>query len=173
MKLIGKKLSVYLAAAVFRKIYIHFYWKLPRAMPIITRPHVIELEITSQCNMNCSHCHRLTLDRKTGHMDIGLFKKIVDEIASYPEAFLRIVGLGEPTIHPHFREMMRYISKKLTKVELTTNGSLFDIFSNEEILSWGIDILGVSVDGADKISYENIRRGGNYERLAKNISSFL
>jgi radical SAM protein with 4Fe4S-binding SPASM domain len=112
------------------------------------------------------------MTRKVGYIEFDIFKKIIDEIAQYPVAFLRLVGQGEPALHPLFREMMEYVSGKKIKIELTTNGKIFEVFPFEEILGWDIDIIGVSVDGIDESSYNKIRKGGDYESLKKHITDF-
>jgi radical SAM protein with 4Fe4S-binding SPASM domain len=83
-----------------------------------------------------------------------------------------IVGQGESSLNPQLSEMMEYLSGKSIKVEFTTNGSIFDHYLFDEILSWNIDMLGVSVDGLDKVSYEEIRKNGNYINLRNNIQEF-
>lgn len=173
MKLVKKQLLPNLKAAFFRKVYIFFYYKIPQALPDIKHPEIIEVELTNDCNMGCLHCHRtLFMKREVGYMKFESFKKIIDEIAEYPVAFLRIVGQGEPTLHPQFREMMEYVSGKSIKIELTTNGEIFEIFSFEEILRWDIDIIGVSIDGIDGPSYNKIRIGGDYNKLKKSLTQF-
>ncbi len=172
MKLVKKRLLKHLFYLVIRRIYITYYWKSPRTMPAVNHPHVVEIELTNNCNLNCVHCHRSKMDRKPGNMDLSVFTKLIDEIATYPIAFLRIVGQGESALHPLFPDLMRYASGKSIKIELTTNGTIFDLYSIEEILQWDIDILGISVDGLDKDSYHQIRRGGNYEKLVTNIQTF-
>jgi radical SAM protein with 4Fe4S-binding SPASM domain len=109
------------------------------------------------------------MKRPIGYMELEVFKKIIDEISKYPLVFLRIVGLGESSMNPNFSQMLQYASNKGIKIEIATNGELFERFMNKKILSWDIDILGVSVDGIDKDSYEKIRIGGRYDNLVQKI----
>ncbi|QHT65471.1 radical SAM protein [Rhodocytophaga rosea] len=173
MKLVKKQLFPHLKAALLRKAYVSAYWKIPGLLPDIKNPEIIEVELTNDCNMGCLHCHRtLFMKRAVGFMEFETFKKIVDEIAQYPVKFLRICGQGEPSLHPQFREIMAYASGKDIKIEITTNGEIFELFPFEEILRWDIDIIGVSVDGIDGPSYNKIRKGGDYDRLKQNITGF-
>jgi MoaA/NifB/PqqE/SkfB family radical SAM enzyme len=107
-----------------------------------------------------------------GYIDVKIFKKLIDEISTYPIPFLRLVGRGEPTLHPDLAEIMGYLKNKQIKVELSTNGYLFNNYSYEEILSWDIDILDISVDGMDRDSYNKIRINGDYDCLKKHITNF-
>jgi MoaA/NifB/PqqE/SkfB family radical SAM enzyme len=172
MIIIRKKLVKYLFYALYRKAYIKLFWLYPNKMPAIRNPHIIELELTNDCNFGCIHCHRKKMRLNLGYIDVKIFKKLIDEISTYPITFLRLVGRGEPTLHPDLAEIMEYLKNKQIKVELSTNGNLFNNFSYEEILSWNIDILDISVDGIDKDTYNEIRKNGDYECLKKNIGNF-
>jgi len=112
------------------------------------------------------------MNRELGYMDVEVFKKLVDEISTYPIAFLRIIGRGEPSLHPELKQMMEYLKNKQIKVEFCTNGVLFEKYSMSEILDWNIDLLDISVDGVDKNSYNKIRRNGDYDSLKNNIALF-
>lgn len=172
MKLVRKNILKELSYLLFRRAYIVLFWKIPSIMPAIKRPYVLEIELTNHCNMKCVHCHRSDMARQHGYMEMSVFRKLIDEIATYPVTFLRIVGQGESALHPRFQDMMQYAAGKSIKIELTTNGSVFKRYSFEEILRWDIDILGISIDGLDKEGYQNIRKGGDYDSLEKNINDF-
>jgi len=104
-----------------------------------------------------------------GYMELRLFRKIVDEINSYPWCSLRIVGLGEPAMHPHISEILEYLADKNIKTEFTTNGTLMMRLPSDEILSMHIDLLGISIDGFDAASYSLYRPGGDYNTLRERV----
>lgn len=172
MKIIKKRLLRTIIYHLWKRLYIAFYWKAPWLMPRIKYPRFIEIELSNACNLRCTHCHRNGMDREPGNMELALFKKFIDEIETYPLVSLCIVGQGEPTLNPQFSEMLQYASGKSIKIDLTTNGTIFDRYSFDEILEWDIDVLGISVDGTDKSSYQQIRLGGNYDKLEANIRAF-
>jgi len=68
------------------------------------------------------------------------------------------------------RERVRYVNRRKRsdcRVELSTNGmllnaDLIDFFAEERV-----ELL-ISVDGADKSTFESIRRGADFERIMKN-----
>lgn len=157
---------------IYRRLYFIFYWKFPGIMPRVKHPDYVEMELSNECNLYCIHCYQRIMTRERGHMDLAIFKKVIDEMFGYPFAKLSLVGLGESTLNPRFSEMMRYAAGKSIKIELTTNGSLFEKYSFDEILQWDIDIISISVDGIDKESYQQIRQGGDYDKLSLNIRAF-
>ena len=126
MIIIRKNLFKYFFYAIYRKAYVQFFWLFPKLLPEIRNPHIIELELTNNCNLACIHCHRKKMKKDLGYFDINLFRKLVDEISTYPIAFLRIVGRGEPTLYPKLEQIMGYLKTKQIIVELCTNGFLFE-----------------------------------------------
>jgi len=65
----------------------------------------------------------------------------------------------------------------MLKLNIRTNGNLFTPERWEKLsnLKGMVDIVSVSIDAAEKETYENIRRGGHWETLCKNMEyiSFL
>jgi MoaA/NifB/PqqE/SkfB family radical SAM enzyme len=114
------------------------------------------------------------MKRDVGYMDMGLYRKIIDEITGMDYSFVRMVGQGEPSTHPHFREMMNYIGNNSDmKKEVTTNGLLLNLFSSEEIISWNLDVIGISVDGYNSESYMTLRPNSEvyYDTLKKKVAN--
>ncbi len=159
--------------AFYRRIYTKFWWRWPELLQPPRTPHIVSLELTNDCNLKCPHCPRQLMNRRIGYMDFHIFKRIVEEISSYSWCFLRIVGLGEPAMHPRIKEILDYLANRPFKIEFTTNGTLLMRFPPEEILNWHIDILSISIDGFDAASYSRYRPNGDYNALrAKTIEFF-
>ena len=172
MIIIKKNLFKHILYAIYRKVYIKLFWQFPYLLPAIKNPHIFGLELTNNCNLECVQCFRKKMNKELGFMDVEVFRKLVDEISTYPIAFLRIIGRGEPSLHPELKQIMEYLKEKHIKVEFCTNGVLFENYSITEILNWNIDLLDISVDGIDKESYNKIRKNGDYDRLKRNITLF-
>lgn len=133
-------------------------------------PSAIELELTNECNMLCPHCPRTTsMTRKVGFMDLDLVKGIILEMSQHKRTMLRIVGLGEPALHPDLKEILAYAKNHKLVTEFTTNGSIFHFLTLEEIIDSGISYLGISIDGYDERSYQKRRVGGNYKELRDKV----
>jgi wyosine [tRNA(Phe)-imidazoG37] synthetase (radical SAM superfamily) len=62
---------------------------------------------------------------------------------------VKIVGLGEPALHPQLGELMYHLKNFRIPTAVYTNGELFRAFTTEEIISWGLELVIVSVDGLD------------------------
>ena len=152
--------------------YVWAYFKLPYLFPLAAFPIRVTLEPTNECNFGCRHCHRSIMDRAVGFMDAVVFRKIMAELGAHPTCILKVGGLGEPALHPELAEFMKLAKAQKTTVYLYTNGSLLRNYDHDEVLSWGLRLLVVSIDGLDAVSFERIRLGGEYGKVRKAVEDF-
>lgn len=142
-------------------------------------PSMVILDVTNTCNLKCIHCPQPVMQAKPGfkpqYFELDWLKKIVDEIdKSKQPILLRIAGDGEPTIHPRLVEMVSYAKQNSQAiVNLTTNGLLLDKEMSESLLISDIDLVDFSIDAYSKDVFEEVRRGGNYPKLMRNIFGFV
>lgn len=131
------------------------------------------------CNLGCPFCPYTDGNsdlRKHYHENNGdlfppdLFKKIADEAAPY-NAFLRLTGGGEPTLHPELFNLVEYGKKIGNRIWLNTNGTLLGPHNAkmkrnlERLIDCGIDLIEFSVDAGDAETYNIVRpprRGKGY-----------
>jgi len=156
--------------SLFRRLRYKLYHRYPYEFSQITFPSIVEIELTNHCNMQCPHCPRSIMTRGLGYMELGILKKIVDEISEHPFCFFRIGGLGEPSLHPDIKEILRYIKTKGVILEIVTNGHLLSVLTPNEILESGIRYLGISIDGFDAETYSKRRPGGDYESVKAKVA---
>lgn len=142
-------------------------------------PPMVILDVTNTCNLKCIHCPQPLLQAsphfKPNHMKWEHFTKVVDEMATIDQPMLlRLAGDGEPTIHPRIQEMIRYAKANCrATLNLTTNGLVMGRDEIDAMLKAGIDLIDVSIDAYSKAVYDEVRRGGRYERLMANIMTLL
>jgi len=154
-------------------LYDWLYYKLPQFFSLRPLPTVLNIELTNNCNFECPHCPRNALNegRGLGFMPIALFDKIVDEIAG-GVSMVKLIGLGEPSLHPQLDHIMRRLRDRRIKTLLYTNGTLFERYSPSEIMAWRADELVVSIDGTDERSFKRLRVGGDFKKLQVNLAEF-
>ena len=85
------------------------------------------IDLTNSCNLNCPYCYIETKDstkkvRKPNELSLEETLKIIDELVSAGAKTINIVGAGEPTIDPHFKEVVSHIFQKGLTTVLFTNG---------------------------------------------------
>lgn len=137
-------------------------------------PSRVILEFTNCCNLSCAMCPRQYTNSRKGFLKYDLFKKVVDEISEYPGAGIIPFFRGESLLHPDFIPMLRYMKlKKISPVQLSTNGVLLSEKISEKIIDSGIDFISFSLDGFNESIYKKIRRGADFNLVVRNIENFL
>ncbi len=80
----------------------------------------VSYEITNLCNLKCKHC----CNKSTSTEYLGLSKDtvflLIDELKSINVNSIYLSG-GEPTLYPHFSDVVHYIHKKNIDLALATN----------------------------------------------------
>jgi MoaA/NifB/PqqE/SkfB family radical SAM enzyme len=135
-------------------------------------PQMISTEITNRCNLDCVMCPHGKMTRDVGVMDLGLFKRIVDEVAGKTE-LLYLYGLGESILVKNFSEYAQYARSRKIKTCLSTNATALTEERARELVSCGLDQLILAIDGASAGTYESVRRGANFEKTLQNCRALL
>ncbi|MCD6105765.1 MAG: radical SAM protein [Thermoplasmata archaeon] len=78
----------------------------------------LNIEISSSCNLNCLYCPRRNASGLERFMPLGVLERVVRAVE--PERVV-LIGLGEPTMHPRFREVLEVLRD--SQVVLQTNGT--------------------------------------------------
>lgn len=133
---------------------------------------ILYIENTNACNARCIMCPREKMTREIGFMDLNLYKKIIDESIVLGVKEVHLQNFGEPLLDSLFLERIAYARKSGIKTVVFTNASLLQDKISEGILHAGLDEIIVSVDTSQKINYEKIRRGLDYEKTVENIKAF-
>jgi organic radical activating enzyme len=144
----------------------------PRTFHVSEYPLLVDLELSSICNLRCPMCYTTTEEFrskvKTGLIKFELFTKVIDEIAGKTPA-IRLSLRGEPTIHPRFIDAVRYAKQKgVREISTLTNGSTLTRGFFLQALEAGIDWITISVDGVGE-TYEGIRKPLHFEDTLQKI----
>ena len=82
----------------------------------------IYIEITNNCNLNCSFCSPVKKTKR--FMTVSEFEHILKEVESKTD-YIYLHVKGEPLLHPNLIDFLKLAEKYNLKVNLTTNGTLF------------------------------------------------
>lgn len=129
-------------------------------------PRRLVLELTNACNLNCTMCGRNAAAFKPTVFQMDWLRYLESLLDTVEEVTL--MGWGEPTVHPHFVEMLEMIDHHAARIYFCTNGmrlgQLHDaIFDNH------VEVFAVSVDGATQESNARIRRGSDLDAITKSL----
>jgi pyruvate-formate lyase-activating enzyme len=137
----------------------------------------IRVETTNVCNLRCSFCPQSTpRGVQRGYMSAGLFRKIVSEVAPFPENRLAPFYLhicGEPLLHPSIGDFVQIVAEAGLRPVLTTNANLLDEAMASRLIAAGLKGIEFSFEGLDKDTYEAFRIRGHYAKVLGNIEGFL
>jgi radical SAM protein with 4Fe4S-binding SPASM domain len=112
------------------------------------------------------------MERPDGHMSLELFKKIIDD--SQPEVSWCWLHLfGEPLSNKYLPEMIAYARTQDVLCGISTNGIGLTEKRARKLGNSGLNTIIVSLDAVEKETYDKIRRGGDFDKVVKNIETFL
>lgn len=133
-------------------------------------PRRLVFELTNACNLNCVMCGRNAADFKPTMFDMDMFRSfeplmdIVEEVT--------LMGWGEPTIHPHFNEMLEIINKHSARKYFCSNGMNLKKVS-DAIFDYKVDVFAVSLDGATDETNGRIRRGSKIKQITEDLKEIV
>jgi len=115
----------------------------------------VHIELTNVCDFNCLFCPKSLMKRPFGYMDRGLAGRIIDEIAQNGICEkVTFHVMGEPTLHPHFFDILGYALEKGVKVGLTTNGATLGAETGKRLLEYPLHQIDISLQTPDAESFK-------------------
>lgn len=132
----------------------------------------IYVELTSECNIDCTTCMRNVWGEELGRMSRDTFARILEDIGALedpPEIFFG--GFGEPFAHPEALKWIVEATAVASSVELITNGTLLTEPTVDALIAAGVNTIWVSLDGATPESYSDVRLGATLPRVIGNLKA--
>lgn len=158
-------------------------------VPKCKLPSSIQISLSDCCNFHCTACWIHGPKVKPGsnnleaslfestrpcHMDLEVYKNLINDIARNGDGVqIQFCGKGEPTINPHFMEMVELADDKGFKSEIVTNGSrltldMLQAFSKRNI---SINISLNACDSDSHKTYSNIDKD-HFTRIVNLVRQF-
>ena len=134
----------------------------------------ITVEITTYCGARCVMCPRHKYRFPCEHMEMGLFKSVVDQAVELDVLSLNTCGFGDVFMDPDLEEKFSYVKSKYPSVKIFVSSTGHLIHENNMHLLRYIDTLRISMYGTTKETYEMIHRGSlRFENVMANIDRVL
>jgi len=132
------------------------------------------VEPSTHCNLQCVLCPVTKgLNRPVGHMDLELFRTIVDELADHA-FFCHLWDWGEPFLNPAIYDMIAYAKSRGITLVSSTNGHVFaDARHADRLVSSGLDTIIFAIDGITQSTYERYRQGGSLETALAGVRAVV
>lgn len=135
---------------------------------LLSYPRRVVLELTNACNLKCIMCGRDEFNNR--FFDLSYLKKL-DNVLEHTEE-VTLFGWGEPTIHPKFVDILKYIDHFPVRKYFVTNGTGLLKLKNA-IFDYKVDIIAVSLDGASASTNDRIRMGSSFEKIVADLSTIV
>jgi len=136
-------------------------------------PRALTFELTVRCNLKCAMCWWANLrgEQKREYleeeMSLDEVKDIVDQIRGRIPA-IGFTG-GEPFLRKDILEIIEYVTKNGFNLGILTNATLIDKYTARAIVDFGVDDLGISIDGK-AATHDRIRAvPGSFDRTLNAI----
>jgi len=138
--------------------------------PLPVLPSAIDIDLTNVCNQDCFYCN--SADFRANYLTTPpkeKFMGLIDQLANWRShtplsvgtvRSINFTGGGEPTVHPHYHEIIEYAIDKGFLVTVITNASKLDKLAKHlpkekaKRLVW----IGVDIDSGIATTYEHVRR---------------
>ncbi|HVP10213.1 MAG TPA: radical SAM protein [Phycisphaerae bacterium] len=142
-------------------------------------PVLAIVDLSPLCNLHCTVCvhaepgDNTTLQRQQFHagqmMSEADFRRIIDEIKGHTLGVL-LYYLGDPLMHPQLAAFCRIAAEAGLNIHVSTNFSFR--LSDEKIrdlISSGVTLLTVCLDGISQEKYSMTRVGGHLDLVLSNL----
>lgn len=139
-------------------------------------PFYLEIHVTDRCNSDCYFCNQRWLKFDPKELDLSQFTQIVTRLAREDLRAIRFSGGGEPTVHPHIREMLDLVYESgLTLTRFDTNGILLTRDISESLVKCCLKRLHISLQAPTPLSWARVtnRRPSDFDGILQNVRDFL
>ena len=132
----------------------------------LSAPTRIFLAITKKCNLQCTHCSSDSGIKENQYLSFTTLKKLLIEFKEMGVFEISLNG-GEPTMHPDFFRLCKFIKELNFPLFINSNG----VYSKDQLhrlAKSNIDIIKISLAGLEKTN-DSIRGNGTFKETIASI----
>ena len=141
-------------------------------MKRVAPPTHVQLEVTTTCNLRCVHCGLNQANYEHRTLSWESFEKVVPFLTRYRPS-VDLSGHGESLVCSRFLRMFRRTIEAGCRVSFFTNATLLTPKTSEQLLEHagpdGFHAVTVSLDAAEPMLFETIRRGASFDVFVNNL----
>jgi len=140
-------------------------------MYVPSSPITIGVELTNVCQLRCPHCdaQHPAIRGKAGYMSDDTFARLLAQLRELRIRNLRLIGGGEPLLHPKFGAWVPQLRGLASLLSLTTNGQRLTPELGAAALD-ALDVIEISVASDHAAGFARSRTGGDFEELLANLA---
>lgn len=129
--------------------------------PYVTKPVVLNVEFTMQCNMHCRHCIARGMESEIGkgpNGDLKISETLIEQINSSPFLVIVVTG-GEPLLPALEKTLTSFLSSIHNKgIVVDTNGTVYPTESLVRALTSRKVMVRVSWDSTNPMTECELRK---------------
>lgn len=132
--------------------------------------HVVDWDVTAQCDLRCRHCYAAALYQGEGRELSTLEARVVlDNLLNVGMHNLIFYG-GEPLYRQDLTDLATIAVAAGTRSYVVTNGLLLTANRAEGLLEAGVSGIAISLDAATAATYQQVRgrKGSDFRRVLAN-----
>jgi MoaA/NifB/PqqE/SkfB family radical SAM enzyme len=141
-----------------------------RTGPLMAPAHV-SIEPTNACNARCPVCEtgKNDMHRKSGFLDPDLYYEFIDDVAPTTNTLL-FYFMGEPFMHEHAYDMIRYARDKGLYVETCSNGDFIDA---KGVVYSDVNKISIQLGGLDEDTHQRYRVRSSFTKAERNLRALV
>lgn len=113
-----------------------------------------EIGLTNRCNHKCTFCTLDWITHGKDILDFGVLERTLHQMEKMGVKSIYYAGEGEPTLHPHFADIIKITKTYGMSVAVATNGLKLDLGMAREVLP-DISWIRFSLDSVDDATYRH------------------
>lgn len=123
----------------------------------------IIISVTNRCTLRCSMCQIPLLNND--EMATGELKGLIsDSLSLHPESI--VFSGGEPLLREDIFDLISFANKCKLNTCLTSNGTLINDALAGKLVSSGIGVVNISIEGPEQI-HDSLRGKGSYQKAVQ------
>jgi len=148
------------------------YELLTKKTRLKSAPYMAKIEPTNLCNLDCKFCGGKNANYGDGFMSLENYKVMFDQLKDY--LYFCVLELhGEPLLHKDICRFIEYAHKNKVSTYISTNLNYLNENLVEGLITSGLDLLTVSLDGASQETYSKYRRNGDFNLVKNNLKKLV
>jgi len=150
----------------------HLFYQISKRFPSVSvSPRSIQIECTTKCNLKCTFCELSYWTEKPADLKFDDFQKMVENLPKLKR--IDLTGIGESLMNRDFFRIVEFLKSRGVYVMLNDNFTLMTEKAARRLIELEVDHIFLSLDGASKQTYEQIRVGANFDKVISNTRRLL
>lgn len=141
--------------------------QFPFILPDAVYPPLVTMEFTNICNLRCVYCSSPLGLRPRGMMTRDTFRSCMQGFRALQIKRVRVIGNGEPTLHPDFSDFIEELVNTVKFVSVLSNGHWRNLDISRTLVK--TDVVEISIDAGEESEYEDSRVGGQLDTVKRNL----